>query len=222
MEDSPPPAYSKEYKRPVNSLNNPPTASRVGDGSEALNSSKRADGRSSTRPLPRIPQPGEILRVSPLRLHKKSQSAAIPSIERPWKPPSLEGPSNVDRWDPPVPHSVQFRNRETDRPPQRPTSPQKYARSPPPTPLPLEYGRNAGHFPVRPPPNRGLEMPLHAPPQGGAVDPNAFYNPAVSGHLSRSSISHLPPRNNTLPNNNRPNQSPPNSRPTNGPHVRWG
>ncbi|KAJ7047344.1 hypothetical protein C8F04DRAFT_3515 [Mycena alexandri] len=219
MEDLPPPAYSKEYKRPaVNSLNhNSPAAShnnRLGDGTQALNSSKRADGRGA-RPLP-LPPSLKTGTVSPLRLHKKSQSAVIPSIERPWKPPSLEPPNRgVDRWDPAGQNPPHFRNREADSA----QMPQKYLRSPPPTPAPLQYGRNVGHFPM-PPPNRGREA-LHGLPQGGAVDPNAFYNPAVSGHLPRSSISHMPPRNNTPLDNNGPSM-PPNSRPSNGPHVRWG
>ncbi|KAJ7781214.1 hypothetical protein B0H16DRAFT_1497474 [Mycena metata] len=207
MPDSPPPAYSKEYN------NNPPAAShhnRLGDGTQTLNSSKRADGRGA-RPLP-LPPSLKTATVSPLRLHKKSQSEAIPSIERPWKPPYP--PDRRDRY-PAAANPPQFRNREADSV----LMPQKYLRSPPPTPVPMQFGRTVSHSPM-PPPNRGGEA-LHGLPQGGAIDPNAFYNPAVSGHLPRSSISHMPSRNNTPLGNNRPIQAP-SSRPSNGPHVRWG
>jgi hypothetical protein len=168
MDDSPPPAYSKE-SYPLNPASHNP------NGTEApRNASKRAEGRDTfPRPLPRVPvRETSSLKtgtVAPLRLHQKSQST---SLDRPWKPPILDD----NRWDPSTPNP-QFRHREADFA-QRP-SPQ-YSRSPPPAPTPLEHGRRAGHFPTTPIPNPGRERSL--PPsnsnhihQAPAVDPNSFY-----------------------------------------------
>ncbi|KAJ7129640.1 hypothetical protein C8R44DRAFT_83954 [Mycena epipterygia] len=182
MDNSPPPAYSQEYKRPA--LNIAPALSLDNpNGIETLTASKRAQGRGSLpRPLPRLPGETPSFKtgtVSPLRVHKKSQSAAIPSIERPWKPPS--GPIVPDH--------------------------QKYLGPPAPTPVPLEYGRSAGHF-QPPTPNRGREIATHfakvsapgnQPPPVATVDANSFYNPAVSSHLSRP-----PPHMQTRPSSNYP------------------
>jgi len=211
MDDSPPPAY---------------TASHNPKRTESRNTSKRADGRDTfPRPLPRLPG-GETSSfktgtVSPLRLHKKSQSTAIPSIERPWKPPSLDGGPPNSSWDSAVPNPPQFRHREVEFA-QSPSSYQKFTRSPPPTPNAFEYGRSVGHFPT-PAPNRGHERPLLSTqlPRAPAVDPNAFYNPAVSGHLSRPSISH--PQVNSAGLGIRPNRpsSNSNNNPSRTGHVRW-
>ncbi|KAJ7908338.1 hypothetical protein B0H13DRAFT_668305 [Mycena leptocephala] len=115
MDDSPPPAYSKEYKRQVvDSLNITPLPSHNPNGTETPSASKRADGRGPfPRPLPRLPA-GESPSVktgtvAPLRLHKKSQSTAIPSIARPWKPSTVDGaPLNSPRWDPVVQNPPSF------------------------------------------------------------------------------------------------------------------
>ncbi|KAJ6599041.1 hypothetical protein DFH09DRAFT_22491 [Mycena vulgaris] len=203
MDDSPPPAYSKEHKRPV-VINIPPAASRDNlDRTETLTASKRTQGGDSfPRPLPRLPggessssKPGT---VSPLRVHKKSQSAAIPSIERPWKPPNFDGgPSHNKRWDPTVPNP-QFRHREAELAPPPVSSHHKYGGRPAPPPIPMEeYGRR-GHFQTSVP-SRGdgraihagakkvATMPADRMPQL-AVDANSFYNPAVSGYLTRPHI----------------------------------
>lgn len=176
MDDSPPPAYSEEYKRPVADAG---AASYNRNGTETPNVSKRAEGRGSfPRPLPRLPasqleSPSVKGIVSPLRLHKKSQSTAIPSIERPWKPPSLDGASPGNRWDPSVPNPPQFRHREAEFA-QHPSSHQKYPPPPAQTPIPLAYSRSAAHFPTPPTPNRGRDMSF---PDSGVpqVDPNSFY-----------------------------------------------
>ncbi|KAJ7890775.1 hypothetical protein B0H13DRAFT_871701 [Mycena leptocephala] len=219
MDDSPPPAYSKEYKRQVvDSLNITPVPSHNPNGTETPSASKRADGRGPfPRPLPRLPA-GESPSVktgtvAPLRLHKKSQSTAIPSIARPWKPSTVDGaPLNSPRWDPVVQNPPQFRHREAEFA-QSLSSHQKYPR-PPATALPMhvEYGRSAGHFRT-PTLNHG-----HAELPPNQVDPKAFYNPAVSGHLSRPSVSHAPQR--TLLDI-RPNQSSSNISLNSGRRVRW-
>ncbi|KAJ6515868.1 hypothetical protein C8R45DRAFT_957881 [Mycena sanguinolenta] len=171
MDDSPPPAYSREYSRPlVNSL--PLAAAHNPDGTEtSRNASKRAEGRDTLpRPLPRLPV-GETSSlktgaVSPLRLHKKSQSTVFPSIERPWKPPSLnDGLRSNNGWNPTAPNPPQFREFVQSPPSQ-------YSRSPPPTPNSWEHGRKADHIPLSFP-NRGRDSSL-PPTQTPAVDPNAF------------------------------------------------
>ncbi|KAJ6539373.1 hypothetical protein B0H19DRAFT_1178699 [Mycena capillaripes] len=217
MDDSPPPAYSKEYKRPVAVS---VAASYNPNGTETPNVSKRAEGRGSfPRPLPRLPagqleDPSLKGTVSPLRLHKKSQSTAIPSIsERPWKPPSLDGAPPGSKWDPAVPNPPQFRHREAEFA-QHPSSHLKYPGPPPPTPI---YSRSAAHFPTTPAPNRGREISF---PDSGVsqVDPNSFYNPAVSGLLSRPSRP-TQPRGNLL--NIRPNQAPSINSSSASGRVRW-
>ncbi|KAJ7507839.1 hypothetical protein B0H11DRAFT_1968887 [Mycena galericulata] len=201
MDDTPPPAYSKEYKRPVVVLNTAPAVSLDNSSrTETLNASKSVQGRS-LRPLPSVPG-GETTSsksgtVFPPRLHKKSQSAVIPSIERPWKPPSLDrGPPSSNRWDPAVinPSPPQFRHREAEF-------------APPPS--------SRHRYPGPPPSSAGNQTP-----QAPMVDPNSFYNPAVSGHLSRPSPRMQTPTrstSNNYPLNIRPNQ-PSN---TNPGHVRW-
>jgi len=218
MDDSPPPAYSREYNGPA--VDGLPLA-RNQDGTDTTrNASKRAEGRDIPRPLPRLPV-GETTSlktgiVSPLRLHKKSQSTAtFPSVERPWKPPSLDGgPPSHTRWNPTTPNSPQFRHREAEF---AQSPPSQYSRTPPHTPTLLEHGRKAsGHYPMSIP-SRARETSL-PPTQMPAVDPNAFYNPAVSGHLSRPSMSHTP--RSAAQMDIRPNQ-PPNNNPSRSGHVRW-
>ncbi|KAJ7498895.1 hypothetical protein FB451DRAFT_14671 [Mycena latifolia] len=209
MDNSPPPAYSKEYKRPMGSLNIYPAPL---DGSETLTASKKAQGRDSfPRPLPRTPggesssfKPGT---VSPLRVHKKSQSTVI---ERPWKPPSLDGrPSS--RWDPNVPNA-QFRHREAELAPSPLSSHQKYLGRPAPPPIPLQDGRGGGHFQTPATMNKIATVPADRISQVATVDANSFYNPAVSGYLTRPH-----PR----ATDSHPGQ-PSNNSPSSGRHVRWG
>ncbi|KAJ7904541.1 hypothetical protein B0H14DRAFT_2663373 [Mycena olivaceomarginata] len=231
MDDSPPPAYSKE-SYPLNPASHNPNGTET-----PRNASKRAEGRDTfPRPLPRVPvRETSSLKtgtVAPLRLHQKSQST---SLDRPWKPPILDD----NRWDPSTPNP-QFRHREADFA-QRP-SPQ-YSRSPPPAPTPLEHGRRAGHFPTTPIPNPGRERSLppsnsnhiHQAPRSrskfvlqvskpcreksGASD---FHrSPAVSGHLSRASISHMQQPRNTQLDHLRPNQPSADNNPSRRGHVRW-
>ncbi|KAK7061742.1 hypothetical protein R3P38DRAFT_2831284 [Favolaschia claudopus] len=201
MDDSPPPAYSQEYRGPVI---DPAVASQSVKGSAPNHSSKRAEGRDALtkRPLPRPPQRDVAnliaAPVSPLRLHKKSQSTAIPSTERSWRPTPADGST----WG--APNPPQFLNREAEH-----FQSPHHMRSPPPMLAPPEYGRSVPNFPT---PNRTNQMSA-AP----IVDPNAFYNPAVSGHLSRVPIplpQSRPPRMDA-----RPNQA--SSNPPQRGHVRW-
>ncbi|KAJ7276429.1 hypothetical protein B0H12DRAFT_1085365 [Mycena haematopus] len=117
MDDSPPPAYSREYSRPLvdsRSLASAVASHNLDGTGTSRNVSKRAEGRDTfPRPLPRLPV-GETSSlktgtVSPLRLHKKSQS-----------PPSLDG----------GPPTSNRRNPDTT-----------------PTPMSWEHGRKAVHTP---------------------------------------------------------------------------
>ncbi|KAJ7771398.1 hypothetical protein DFH07DRAFT_228323 [Mycena maculata] len=212
MDDTPPPAYSKDYKR---LLDIAPAVSLHDPGPD----NKSAQGRGSPRPLPRLPgQDTTSLKtgtVSPLRLHKKSQSTATPSVERPWKPPS-DGTPTGNRWDPVAnPSPPHFRHREAEFTPS-PSSHEMYSRAPSPTSVPLDYGRSAGHF--QSPPSRVLHPAANQTPQTPVADPNSFYNPAVSAHLSRPT-PYMQPSSQTRNNNNSLNNRPPLN--TNTGHVRW-
>ncbi|KAJ7180132.1 hypothetical protein C8R43DRAFT_971828 [Mycena crocata] len=212
MDNAPPPAYSKEYKRPmVVSVNIPPALSL--DNPDGRNRSKEVQGRGPLGPRPLPPRPmGETSSlkagtVSPLQVHKKSQSTAIPSVERPWKPPSRDGgPPSVDtRWDHAAPNPPQFRHGES-----------KFV------PLPSSHHKQLGRAPVAfqptgPAPNNGRpRLPPNQTPQV-PVDPNSFYNPAVSGHLSRSSVPQHVRGVYSMGRTQHPRPNPPAS----GPHVRW-
>ncbi|KAJ7700122.1 hypothetical protein B0H17DRAFT_1048675 [Mycena rosella] len=180
MDDSPPPAYSKEYKRPVVVSLNPAPAGAPLDRPESLSKKKGRDSFPTPRPLPRPPGGESAIKpgmVAPLRVHKKAQSTAIPSVERPWKPPSLDrGPPNG--WDSAV--HPQFRHREAELAPSPVSSHQKYLGRPASPPTPREYARSADHF--QPPitdDERAIyarRVPANRPPQVAAtVDANSFY-----------------------------------------------
>ncbi|KAJ6485046.1 hypothetical protein C8R47DRAFT_1130665 [Mycena vitilis] len=210
MDDSPPPAYSESYKRPdVDAVNNRPKPAAAVNPNRVENPNVSKGRGSFPRPLPRLPPgPGDAPSlktgtVSPLRLHKKSQSTTSPSIERPWKPPSFDGAPPSTGWDSP-PNPPPFRPRETEF--TQPSSSYQKSRLRP------EYSQGAGHLPTR-----DRLPPSHIP--GPGVDPGSFYNPAVSGHLSRSisSVSRAPGPATTL--NNRPIDSQ-NNPPRSG-RVRW-
>lgn len=214
MDDSPPPAYTEDDKRSV--APNTPRAIPLTplDGSKPQNPSKWSQGRDFPRPLPRPPG-GESPTVSPLRVHKKSQSTVIPV--RPWKPPSLDGGAS-DRWDPPA-SNPQFRHREAEFPSSESTLPfsahKKYLGRPP-----IPFAQSGGHFqtPLADADQRiGVKRvaTLHAQqPATAQVDPNSFYSPAVSGYLARP-----PPRKtDSHPHPDQPSHHPPSG----GRHVRWG
>ncbi|KAJ6613415.1 hypothetical protein B0H10DRAFT_2048367 [Mycena sp. CBHHK59/15] len=176
MDDSPPPAYTKEYKGPiVVCLDTVQPVSRDNHNveqddeteSQDVDTCRTARGRGSfPRPLPPLPSQEDPFggraslkseTVSPLCLHKKSQSTVSPSATRPWKPPRPdEAPS---KWDATVPNPPQFRHRETELP----TSPLSHAKyfgtSMPPT-VPM----HPSHF----------RRPTHATTPT-AVDASSFY-----------------------------------------------
>ncbi|KAJ7283627.1 hypothetical protein C8J57DRAFT_1293094 [Mycena rebaudengoi] len=180
MNDSPPPAYTPRPE--VSQVNRNKVHFSDGAVRESQNAPRKAQRDAPARPLPPLPpqqaafgRPSLIAgRVSPLHLHKKSQSAASPSVERPWKPPRPDE-TTTSRWDPTAQGHPQFRHRGQEFAPS--SSPQTY------------FGQRAhdtGHFQA-PTPNP-MKVVGNAYPERRAaatVDPNAFYNPAVSAQLSR-------------------------------------
>ncbi|KAJ7638838.1 hypothetical protein FB45DRAFT_414066 [Roridomyces roridus] len=140
MSESPPPAYSTEYK--------PNTAPDAAVGA------KNAQQLRGPRPLPRLP--GQAPSVAPLRLHKKSQS----TMERPWKPPLDEGPSSKPVGTDPQRAPPQFRHHAPSHsvshkyagpsPPVPPSHPPPPARSPAMDPT-LFYNAAVAPYAMQPP-----------------------------------------------------------------------
>ncbi|KAF7332238.1 hypothetical protein MKEN_00104800 [Mycena kentingensis (nom. inval.)] len=144
----PPPAYEEHYRHP-------PALGKPGAGH---GQGKQVAG---PRPLPKLPADA----VAPLRIHKKSASAAPAHTWDASKKTGFDSASpRSAEWMAPPTHAVQHPPPHPGYGPGPPSNAPTYFRPPPPPP----------------------------PPSQPPVDPNAFYNSAVSGYLPPSSSAYAP------------------------------